>query len=296
MKTSFCSIAFRKSSKKITDIVPIIADLGYDAIEIWGNHFGDLPLNDVVGCLNDNSLAVSMISPYMDFTAGSEGCRRSLETADKFLAIANALDAPNIRVFTGVVGSADATAEQWSDTVAGLKQLSRSAAGSGITFSLETHPQTLVDTVESTTRLLEAVGADNVRINLDIFHLWEVHRKPLWVLDRLRPFVSHIHAKNADLPPAVDSHHPLLHDKQGLQDIVGVTYLKDGKMPYPEFLSALKHGGYEGYVSIEWFGDNIIDAARHELGYLRDVVGKGIGKGKEVTSTVMELIQDRSQG
>ncbi|HEX21661.1 MAG TPA: sugar phosphate isomerase/epimerase, partial [Actinobacteria bacterium] len=47
MKISFCSIAFRKSPKTILEIIPIIADLGYDAIEIWGNHFNDIPLADI---------------------------------------------------------------------------------------------------------------------------------------------------------------------------------------------------------------------------------------------------------
>ena len=268
MKTSFCSIAFRKSPKNIADIIPIIADLGYDAIEVWGNHFGDIPLSDIVDLTKDHGLAVSMLSPYMDFTAGKESYRRSLETADDFLAKATVLGAPNIRVFTGFVGSADATPTEWSEAVAGLSQLSRMAAGSGINFALETHPKTLVDTVESTKRLLIDTDAENLRLNLDIFHMWEVHKEPLWVLGQLRPFVSHVHAKNADLPPMVDSHHPLLHDKQGLQNIVGVTYLEDGKMYYPDFLKALELSDYDGYVSIEWFGENVIDAAGHELEYL----------------------------
>lgn len=271
MKTSFCSIAFRKSPQNITDIIPIIANMGYDAIEIWGNHFLDLRLEDIRDSLRENDLRAAMVSPYLDFTGGPEKRNESIAIAEDFTEKALAVGSPNIRVFTGVVGSAEASDEQWRCAVSALKRICGSAAGTGINFALETHPKTLVDTVDSTLRLIDAVGADNLRVNLDIYHLWEIHHDPLWVFDQLKPFVCHVHAKNADLPPSSSSNHPLLHDRQASQEIYGVTYLDEGKMSYPEFIFELKKYGFDGYISVEWFGDNVIEAAEHELSYLSEL-------------------------
>lgn len=270
MKISFCSIAFRKSPMNITSIIPIIAYLGYDAIEIWGNHLHNSSLDNVNLALKKHRLAVAMVSPYFDFTAGKEKWKESLRAGDKFLETAAAVGSPNIRVFTGVVGSGEATDEQWSAAVKGLKHICRLASSAKINLALETHPKTLVDTVESTLRLINDVAEDNLRVNLDIYHLWEVHGDPLWVLDKLQPFVCHVHAKNADLPPSTNSHHPLLHDKQASQEIYGITYLNAGKMPYFDFIRKLHRSRFNGYFSIEWFGDHVIDAARHELAYVRE--------------------------
>jgi len=272
MKISFCSIAFRKSSKTILEIIPIIADLGYDAIEIWGNHFGNIPLADIKDVLKENNLQVAMVSPYMDFTGSMENWRQSLATAEEFLNKAVALGSPNVRVFTGVVGSADASDKQWRSTVEGLKYISSKAAGTGVNFALETHPKTLVDTVDSTLRLIDEVAADNLRVNLDIYHMWEAHKDVVWVLEQLSPFISHIHAKNAKLPPALDGHHPLLHDKHGSQEIYGVTTLADGNMLYQDFISALNDSEYDGYLSVEWFGADEVKAAETELRYIKKML------------------------
>lgn len=272
MKISFCSIAFRKSPKTILDIIPIIADLGYDAIEIWGHHFGDIPLADIKDTLEASNLRVAMVSPYMDFTGSKENRHQSLATAEDFLEKAIILGSPNIRVFTGVVGSADATVEQWRSAVKGLKNICALAANTGINFALETHPKTLVDKVDSTLRLLDDVSADNLRINLDIYHMWESHKDVIWVLEKLAPFISHIHAKNADLPPSLNGNNPLLHDRQASQDIYGVTTLADGAMSYPAFIKALQSSDFNGYFSLEWFGENEEQAAKSELKYLRNIL------------------------
>ena len=38
---------------------------------------------------------------------------------------------------------------------------------------LETHPNTLTDTLPSTIELLEEVNHPNLKINLDFLHIWE---------------------------------------------------------------------------------------------------------------------------
>ncbi len=268
MKTSFCSIAFRKSPYNIFDIMTIISNIGYDAIEIWGNHLFDIDIDHLREFMIDNDMTVSMISPYMDFTGSTDDLKTSLGTAEKFIEIAKTISCQRIRVFTGLIGSNDATEAQIDQACKGLKELCK--MDSTIDFALETHPKTLVDNVDSTISLIEMVDAANLKVNLDIYHMWEVHQETSEVFDRLFPYTTHIHAKNANLPPELSANnHPLLHDKQASQEIVGVTYLNGGQMKYNDFIKKLLASGYDGYFSIEWFGHGVEQAARHEHEFIK---------------------------
>jgi len=269
MKISLCSIGFRRTAQSLSDIIPIVAGLGFDGIEIWGEHFKNTDPREVVTMLADSGLEVSMISPYFDFT-GTVGAReKSMADADVYIDYAAAINAPLIRVFTGVVGSLEANRGQFNTCAASLREVCDKAAASGVGMALETHPKTLVDTVPGSLALLEAVDRPNLKLNLDIYHLWEVHFDPVAVLEWLFEHIGHVHAKNAKIQP--NSHYPLLHDQQASQDIIGVTPMAEGNMPYTGFLKSLKRKGFNGYVSVEWFGPDVEKTAAGELAYLRDI-------------------------
>lgn len=44
---------------------------------------------------------------------------------------------------------------------------------------LETHPNTLTDTLPATIELLEEVNHPNLKINLDFLHIWESGADPI---------------------------------------------------------------------------------------------------------------------
>jgi 3-dehydroshikimate dehydratase len=271
MKISFCSIAFRKTAEPLANIIPMVSEVGYDGIEIWGNHLegdgSDLPL--IRESLKRHNLAVPMISPYFNITGGEADWERSRELARGCIDYAVALGAPLIRTFTGFIGSEEAGARVRSAATERLARLCDMAAEAGLTLALETHPKTLVDTVPAIKRLLGEVARPNLRLNLDIYHLWERHSDPLWVWSELSPYVRHIHAKNALIPPDDGENYPLFHDKQGLQEIIEVTYLADGNMNYRPFLARLRDDNFKGWISVEWFGREALKAAKHELEWLR---------------------------
>lgn len=269
MKISLCSIGFRKSGYPLAEVIAKVSALGFDGIELWGQHLDRQDLDEVASCLDEHGLHVSMISPYFDLTGSARARAQAISDTDRLVGCAAALDAPLLRVFTGVVGSRDATKEQFDACVSALKEMCDKSAEHGIGLALETHPKTLVDSARECITLLEAVDRPNLKLNLDIYHLWEVHFDPVAVLEWLYDHVAHVHAKNANIPP--HSHYPLLHDQQGSQDIIGVTPLKDGNMPYRGFLESLKSKGFDRYVSVEWFGPDIEETAASELAYLQEV-------------------------
>ncbi|HDZ86263.1 MAG TPA: sugar phosphate isomerase/epimerase [Actinobacteria bacterium] len=272
MKFSYCSIAFRNQDMALGQMILLLAKAGYQGIELWGNHVNkETDLKALRFLLDSHGLEVPMISPYFDFTASVAKWDKSIETASTYIKIASFLKAPLIRAFTGTVGSKKATVEQVQRCVEGLKKICAEASEEGISIALETHPSTLVDNVSSTLHLLEKVEADNLKVNLDIYHMFEVHKDPQFVLERLYEHVAHIHAKNAVIKPELreQAKHPLLHDPNPRADFVGVTSLADGEMEYKPFIKALQDRKYSGYVSIEWFGKDPAIAAQSEIQYLR---------------------------
>src|SRR3990172_6512326 len=107
MKLSFCSIAFRNTDEPLTEIIPRLAEIGYDGIEIWANHLrGDgSDIEILASVLKDNNMAVPMISPYFNITGGQDDWEATLATAEAGFRYATAFEAPLIRVFTGFLGS-----------------------------------------------------------------------------------------------------------------------------------------------------------------------------------------------
>lgn len=267
MKISVCSVGWRRTDRHISEIIPRVSALGFDGIELWGRHLVGTDATEIASALEENSLPVSMISPYFDLTGDDAARALALDDAAFFIDYADAVGAPLIRVFTGVVGSREASSDQFKKCVGSLRNICDRAAEKGLTLALETHPKTLVDTAPGCLELLEAVDRDNIKLNLDIYHMWEVHFDPVAVLEWLFDHVAHVHAKNAIIPP--NSHYPLLHDRQALQEIVGVTPLANGNMPYAGFLRSLRAKGFDRYVSVEWFGPDVDSVAAGELSYLR---------------------------
>ena len=253
-------------------MISLLAESGYQGIELWGNHIGkDTDIGALKFLLDSHNIEVPMVSPYFDFTDSKDKWQQSLQTADTYIDVAAALNSPLIRAFTGIVGSKEATKDQFQRCVEGLKIICGQAAKKGVSVALETHPSTLVDNVDSTLLLIESVGADNLKVNLDIYHMFEVHKDPGYVLEKLYEHVVHIHAKNAVIKPEEreQAKHPLLHDPNPRADFVGVTSLADGEMDYKLFIKALQERNYVGFVSIEWFGKDPIKAARSEIDYLK---------------------------
>lgn len=213
-----------------------------------------------------------MVSPYFDVTGSASDMRASIKKAKMYCEYASILKAPLLRTFTGFMGSDEADDSTWTEAIARLRFLCDIVSEHDIELALETHPKTLVDSVPSVLRLIKGVERQNLVLNLDIYHMWEKHQDPVWIWEQLKPHVRHVHAKNAIIPPSNGDEYPLLHDKKGLQEIEGVTYLDRGNMDYSSFVTCLTRDSFNGWVSLEWFGEDPWTAAEHELNWLKNKV------------------------
>jgi sugar phosphate isomerase/epimerase len=258
IRTSFCTIAFQRDKwgagrvveRHLPEVLPILAEAGYDGAELWGPHVMDLPdaqLDEVGRLLVEGGLEAAMVSPYFDFTTSDETAARSVAEGLRAIEIARRLGARGVRCFTGRAGSAEASDRQWRRAVAGLRELADAAERHARFLACETHRGNLMDTVDSSIELMRRVARPNVGL---IFQPGTFRDHYLQAAERLAPYARHVHASN------------------------GGRYLGDGEMDYRCIVEVLRRHGFDGYISVEWMGDAPAAAAAHEAQYLRDLLGR----------------------
>ncbi len=105
-----------------------------------------------------------------------------------YLAAAEALGAPILRIWAGKKGSRDVTAEERAALVLEARAVCRAASESGKTVCFEYHPRTLTDTAESAERLLEEVGMENCRLYWQPFYERSLSEN----IEDLRRIIDHV--------------------------------------------------------------------------------------------------------
>lgn len=260
MKVSFCLNVFK--SEEMEKAISHLGKLGYDGVEVWDQYLKITDINRLNELLKSSSLSVAQLCPYFDFTDSKEKWQESLKTAQSYIEYAKILDARLIRVFTGHIGSSEATDIIWQQAVEGLRTICLKGKEMGISFALETHPGSLMDSTPSTLRLLKDVACPNLGVNLQVpLDNEDAYQSA----ETLGKHVIHIHAHNW-IGPAPNGQWKTL------------TYLDKGDLDFPRFLDILHRHGFDGYISIEHGihrgKDDPYEVAEHEIAYLRKLISQ----------------------
>jgi len=231
MKLCFCSIAFRNDP--IETIVPRLAKLGYDAVEIWANHlqgYDTAQLAILRSQADEAGIGIEVVSPYLWLTQTEELLIESMDIARRTVEQARQLGCRKIRTFTDSgptgIGSAVATPAQRATAVQALKEIT--AMAPDLRFVVETHPLTLADLPESTLKLLDEVGAPNLRV------LYQPSPGSLFeAYDLLKPHIEHMHLQN-------------------VTETGKMVWLEEGVMDLCGFLKQVRRDGYSDSISVEY--------------------------------------------
>jgi len=198
----------------IEEILPPVAELGYEGVEIWGPQIDGKPDEELTALkeqARELGLGIPCVTPYFCFTGTREEWETSLAIGRRFIHYADVLGAPFVRGLTSVhidlkdfrqqpvaalndlAPSAQATEEQWQQTVDAYKELTShiDSTGADVTFALETHGNNLSDALAGCRRLLEAVGSPRLRILYQGF----LGQEPVEGLDDIYDAVVHVHVQ-----------------------------------------------------------------------------------------------------
>ncbi|MFG0213069.1 sugar phosphate isomerase/epimerase family protein [Brevibacillus porteri] len=271
MKLSLCTITFRHQLISFAEIVRFAHRHHFDGIELWGTHAHDLyehdrlEMEEQLRVLRDQGMSISMLSDYLDI-ATSSGFQRTLEKAKRLISLANWLHVKQIRTFAGQKASKEVGPEERARYVHHLYILCQMCQEHGIQLLVETHPNTLTDSMSSTLALLQEVNHPALKVNLDFLHVWESGADPIDSYEQLKPWVVHYHLKNI----SSSNHLPVFapHNVYAPNgDREGMVPLGEGAVDYGPILEKIADTDYFG--SIEWFGQNPKLVLAEEVEWLR---------------------------
>ncbi|HEY1292586.1 MAG TPA: TIM barrel protein [Chloroflexota bacterium] len=217
------------------------AEAGFSRVEILFVH--TLDLARVEQQLRDLHLSLLLFDPSPgDWEAGERGLACNPDrrpefqrTLDEALQTAQRLGVPRLNVLTGIP-TPDVGPDLAHETlVANFQWVAPRAAAAGVTLLIENinptdFPGYHVRTVERAANLVRAVGAPNVRVQFDQYHVGMVGGDARALIREYLALVEHVQI--ADVP---GRHEP-----------------GTGQQLIAEFLSDLDSLGYRGAVGLEY--------------------------------------------
>lgn len=259
MNLSLCTISLRHSLISFGQVVEWAAQRGFSGIELWGVHA--MNLRDRTDAefenLRANGLRVPMLSDYLPVQGDHQ---TMIDKTLDLCGLAQGWGAGKLRTFAGNKGSHEITAEERDEWTRRMRELCGIVDDHGLSLVVETHPQTLADTRESTLRLIEEVDHAALRINFDVIHVWESGADPARFIREVEPLVAHMHLKNVRSRSFLHEFLPgNVYAPAGSR--TGMVNLFEGAFDYRKFLAFVMTGTslwQELDASLEWFGADVL--------------------------------------
>jgi len=233
MKVSCAAYSFRQylqsGEMSVEDFIRKGYDMGLDGVELTAYYFPTTE-TEYLKRLKRLALAYGLdiagTAIGGSFALPEEARAEQVALAREWVDVSVTLGAPCLRVFAGPVPEGHSEEEAMAWCIAGLKQAAEYAEEKGVVLALENHGG-ITATFEQVRQLVEGVGSDWLRVNLD---LGNYRTDPYRQIAQTLPYTVTTHAKT-----------------QG-HDASGQPFLLD----YPRILQILREKGYRGYLSIEY--------------------------------------------
>jgi sugar phosphate isomerase/epimerase len=204
--------------------------------------------------VRDLGLQVVCLAGYNDFTLGSE--RPDIPTREmqvlyvrELARLAQALDCKLIRIFTSYDDLRTPHDQQWTETVAALKECAAQAANFGVALGIQNHHDNAVHH-ETMIDLLEEVAAPNCKA---MFDAWApaLHGTDLEAaVAKMAPYIVHTTVADYVRRPRF-RYQPALVNYTRETDAIRAVPMGDGFIDYHRFFAALKKANYQGHVAYE---------------------------------------------
>lgn len=229
------------AGRSLDESIALATRYGYEGMEIFGlpEHLPpDLPTDEVVRyaeVIRDAGLVVwclaSYIGPYG--TAEEAQVEEFIVQLQRYCEFADLLGCRYVRQVTAYGAPETLSEEVWQRTADRLRRAADVAAEYGKSLVVETHDDQIVQTVDSTLRLIDMVGRENLGITFDPGN--HVTRREDWGQEAIRRYgglVWNVHVKDVSLG----------HE----QRLFG-----EGDMDWAAVWEGLADIGYDGAIGIE---------------------------------------------
>ncbi len=260
------------SHHRLSDVLGILADLGYDGVALTLDHNHLDPFADdlarQVARVSEQlarlglTVTVETGAPYFldpwrkhQPTLMSGEPERRVDLLRRAVRVAAELGSPTVQWCSGPAPDDVPEAEAWRRLAAGIGAALETAEAYGVALAFEPEPHMFVDTVAKCLRLRELLGGHELLgVTLDIGHAHCVEAPSL--LDCVALAAPHL--LNVQIEDMVRGVHRHLE-------------FGAGEIDFPPVLAALTDLGHRGLVSVEIQGGALDapDIARSSLEFLR---------------------------
>jgi len=240
----------------LEETVLLCEELGFGGIDaslpIFEEYVGDRDLSVARELLDAHGVALACAGPDVEFRKDEETLRNGLEALPGYAGKLRALGCSRVMtwLYPGIEGD---PAQEMRTTAQRLKLIAQGLAAEDIRFALEwvgpassrTGKNPFVHTMDRALELVSMIDEPNVGLLVDSFH-WFTANHTYEDLEALDPgLIVHVHVNDAPKKPLgnqIDNQRLL--PGEGIIDLVG-------------FLRILRGKGYDGYLSIETFSDEL---------------------------------------
>ncbi len=235
------------------------AEAGFDFIEIPLRSPCDIDVTDTVRLLETHHLSASG-GLALNFETNiadddPEPAKRGEGLLNDAVSVARDLGAPRIAgVLHSALGKYDrpVSATGRSRCIEILARVAERARDAGVVLALEAvnrYENALVNTAAQALGLVAEIGAENVGIHLDTFHMNIEESDPAQAITLCGKHLFHVHVGECHR-----------------------GYLGTGSVNFPAVFGALARMGYNGPLSLESFSSAVIDPGlSHRLAVWRDL-------------------------
>ncbi|PRY57560.1 sugar phosphate isomerase/epimerase [Knoellia remsis] len=146
-----------------------------------------------------------------------------------------------------------------------FREVGRAAAANGVDLSLELYEDTFLGTADSSLRLLDSIGLDNVGLNPDVGNIVRLHRpvEPwLEILEKTLPRANYWHVKN----------YFRAHDPATGAYLSFPAPLELGVVDYRRAIELALAAGFSGPICTEHYGGDGLSVSATNRRYLRDLI------------------------
>jgi len=270
MKLAFSTNAFRHFS--LTDAIRIVADAGYQGVEIMADvphafplHLSPADILDIRRTLDRCGMEISNINAFMHHADGDTYHPSWIENDPVLRAkrvdytlrcidLAAELGARNLSTEPGGPLQ-DLTREEGLRLFReGLGQIEERARARNILVLIEPEPGLLIENSEQFLDLFHNLDPAVFGLNFDIGHFFCVGEDPAARVKELQAAAHHFHLE--DIAASREHHHLML---------------GEGAIDIPLVLDTIQGTGFEGFVTVELYTyeDQPIEATRKAMNYLQ---------------------------
>ncbi|NUP99325.1 MAG: sugar phosphate isomerase/epimerase [Armatimonadetes bacterium] len=254
----------------LAEVLGAAVELGYDGIEprIDSQHGHGIEVElDTAGRAAvkrqaaEAGIDLCCLATSLQFNkVGDDERRRLHDDCRKRLELAADLGVPALRVFAGPVPEGHDLAGVMPLAAENLRQAGEVAAACGVELWLETH-----DTISKAAlagQMVDLAAHPAVNINYDVMHPYRYGEDLDETFAALGNHIRHVH----------------FHDSKATPGAPEITRFGQGELPLLDILQRLRDGGFRGYLSGEWFNQQLgatpRESLEHYIAATRELLGQ----------------------